>query len=160
MLNPSFVSDDCIEFYKILDGNSSFYFTIYGFFNNSFTNGMKWRILIVGINKDIGINQICGQDVHRRDSPCQMPLLLCDRDGRLVSLKVSSFLPFVMVCFFSSNVRQNLISLQPVQGAESLRCLLSFFVFQLLLALFQPSVYRIYLKISRKDKFSQYDYDI
>lgn len=70
-------------------------------------NGIKmFKVFTIGINKDVGINQICGQDIHRRAFLCQMPLLLRDRDERLVSLKAVSFLPFAIACFSFSDIRQ------------------------------------------------------
>lgn len=156
MLNPSFVSDNCIKLNKILNRNNSFYFAIYNSFNNRFANGMEWRVLIVGIHKDVGINQIYGQGIHCKAFLYQMPVLLYDRDERLVSLKVVSFLFFAIACSSSSNIQQILLSPQFFQEIGSLKYLLFFSGSQPLLAWFQSFVYTIHLKISRKDKFSQY----
>ncbi|GFP25978.1 hypothetical protein HKBW3S25_01464, partial [Candidatus Hakubella thermalkaliphila] len=100
MLNPSFVSNNCVEFNEVLDSDNSLYLIFYSFFNNRFTYTLEFRILIICIDKDIGINQICGQDSHRKAFPCQMPAFLYVRAERRVSLEGGlSSLSFAVSCF-------------------------------------------------------------
>jgi len=144
MLNPSFVGNNRIKFNEILDGNNSLYLMFYGFFNNRFTGVIEFGILIVGIDKDIGINQTCGQDTHRKAFPCQMPVFLYVRDERPVSLKGEfSFLFLAMSCFSFSDILQSLLSRQSSLQADFPKYLLFFSVFQLASALFKSSLYSI-----------------
>ena len=141
MLNPSFVGNNCIEFNEILDSDNSVYLVIYGFFNNRLTYAVEFRILVIGIDKDIGINQICGQGSHRKAFPCRTPVFLYARDERQVFLEAGiSSLPFAGACFSFSGIPQNLLSRQPSRQADYLKYLLSFSVFQLVPALFMSSM--------------------
>lgn len=147
--DPSFIRDNGIEFNKVLDGNDRFYFSGYSLFNNGFTRSMEFGILVVGIDKDIRINQIYGQDIPRKACPGQGLACLYDRDERLeFSSEEFSSLLFVMVLFSFSDTRQSQLALQLFREEGFLKCSLSFSVSQLASALFNPLL-MIYLKLTK-----------
>ena len=151
MLNPSFVGNNCIEFDEVLDRDNSLYFAFYGLFNDGFANGMKLRVLIIGVNKDIGINQIYGQGIHCRVFPYQALVCLYARGGKPESSGWElSLLLFALVCSSFSDIRQSLLVHQSFLKADFLIYPSPFFVFQLVLALFQSPIFMFYLKLTEK----------
>jgi len=131
VLDPSFVGNDSIKFHEVLDGNGSFYVAVYGLLNSGFANSMESRVLVIGIDKDVGINQTCGRGIHYRGSPCQAPVFLYVRDERSGSSGEGlSSLFFAGICFSFSDIRQSLLLHRFFLPADSLKYLLSFSVSQ------------------------------
>ena len=118
IFDSSFVSDDGIEFNEVLNGDDCGYLALNRFGDNGFADGMEFGILIVGIDKDVCINQAFGQDGPRIAYFCQLPVFLLCQDG-IPELSEELFLPYFSFVLFSfSSTRQNLLFRQPSQEED------------------------------------------
>jgi hypothetical protein len=123
---------------------------------NNFNGVEMFKVFTVGIDKDIRINQIYGQDIPRKACPGQGLVCLYDRDERLeFSSEEFSSLFFVMVLFSFSDKRRSLLLHQAFQEASYLKCSLSFFVLLLASALFNP-MFIVYLKLTKRMRLVNY----
>jgi len=156
MFDPSLISDNGVEFYEVLDRDNGFYPAVYSFFNKGFADSMEFRILVVGVYKDVCINQFCGQGIPRKVYSGQMPVSRYDRDERSeLSEAGFSCLTLAALFFYFSKIRQSLLSRQVFRGVTLSEYLLFFSVFRLGQALFSPWLF--FCKITKLKGVSQLD---
>lgn len=120
MFNPSLVG---IKLNKVLYGDSCPDLASYSLFNKGLACGMEWRVLVVGVNEDVGVKQAYGQGILHRERLYQLRPSLYDRDGRSGLLHdAASSLPLPVSLLFSG-IRQSQLLHLVWQVEALLRCL-------------------------------------
>src|SRR3989338_4860313 len=107
MFNPSLVGYNGIKLNKVLYGDSCPDLAADSLFNKSLAWDMEWRVLVVGVNEDVGVNQAYGQGILHREHPCRLRPFLCGRDERSGWSHDEVFPSFLPASLSPSGIRQS-----------------------------------------------------